>query len=83
VADKCTLDSRAAAEPISHRHWQYTVTVIFAAAGVGGAAWFSRIPAVRDDLYASTGQISVLLLAPVGWSDRGADPCSTGDRGAG
>ena len=38
------------------------------------ATWFSRIPAVRDNLHASTAQMSVLLLGLAVGSIAGADP---------
>lgn len=48
---------------ISARTWQYAVTAMFTVVGVAGAAWFSRLPAVRDVLQASTAEVSVLLLS--------------------
>lgn len=47
----------------SARTWQYAMTAMFTVVGVAGAAWFSRIPAVRDMLQASTAEVALLLLS--------------------
>ena len=38
------------------------MTAVFATSGFALSTWFSRVPAVRDNLHASTAQMSILLL---------------------
>jgi predicted MFS family arabinose efflux permease len=46
----------------ANRRWQYAITAVFITSGFALASWFSRVASVRDDLHASTAQMSVLLL---------------------
>jgi predicted MFS family arabinose efflux permease len=46
----------------AQRQRQYAITAVFAVSGFALATWFSRVPAVRDNLHASTAQMSILLL---------------------
>ena len=45
----------------AERRWQYAITAVFATSGFALASWFSRVPSVRDDLHASTAQMSVRI----------------------
>jgi predicted MFS family arabinose efflux permease len=44
------------------RRWQFAITLVFATSGFALATWLSRVPTIRDNLEASTAQMSVLLL---------------------
>ncbi|GAA0765365.1 MFS transporter [Ideonella azotifigens] len=54
-----TLDAGAAAPRAEH----LAMAAVFFANGAGFASWVSRIPAVRDSLHLSEGQLSLALLA--------------------
>jgi len=45
-----------------NRGWQYATTTVFATSGFALATFFSRLPTARDNLEASTAQMSILLL---------------------
>ncbi len=44
------------------RHWRNAVMVAYAASGLAFASWVSRLPAIRDALDLTPGNVGVLLL---------------------
>lgn len=44
------------------RHWRNAVVVAYAASGLAFASWVSRLPAIRDALDLTPGNVGVLLL---------------------
>lgn len=63
--------STSAAAPVPYRSALHARTAVFAAFALNGAAfsnWMARVPAVRDALHFTPGQIGLLLLAVSGAS---------------
>ena len=58
------MTSRAATEATTAEvtHWRNAVVVAYAASGLAFASWVSRLPAIRDALDLTPGNIGVLLL---------------------
>ncbi|MFR9778089.1 MFS transporter [Micromonospora sp. MS34] len=59
--DAAALDRPAVPRPVLAA--RTGVTVVFALNGLAVASWFSRVPAVREALGLSVGQLGLLLLA--------------------
>ncbi|MFI7608150.1 MFS transporter [Micromonospora sp. NPDC049366] len=63
-ADTVTADSTGTSTvPVAVRAARNGVAVAFALNGLAVASWFSRVPAVRDGLGLTAGQLGLLLLA--------------------
>lgn len=50
------------AKSLQVRHWRNAVVVAYGASGLAFASWVSRLPAIRDALDLSPGNIGVILL---------------------
>lgn len=57
-APEPTLHSR----PVRHRAWRNAVFVVFGLSGLAMATWVSRVPAIRDHLDVTTGELGVLIF---------------------
>lgn len=53
---------KAGATAAEVTHWRNAVVVAYAASGLAFASWVSRLPAIRDALDLSPGNIGVILL---------------------
>ena len=51
---------RSTASPTA---WRNALFAIFFANGLGMSSWLARVPAIRDGLEISTGEIAALLFA--------------------
>jgi MFS family permease len=57
-----TPRAEAAAAATEVRHWRNAVVVAYGASGLAFASWVSRLPAIRDALDLTPGNVGVLLL---------------------
>ncbi|MFD0757989.1 MFS transporter [Arthrobacter ulcerisalmonis] len=51
-----------AAPSAAVRHWRNAVVVAYGASGIAFASWVSRLPAIRDGLNLTPGNVGLLLL---------------------